>query len=58
LQPEQGAPFGRRFRWVRVGRFPYLVVDYYEIRDPSPVLVYGLAHVRRRPGYWLRRTRP
>ena len=50
---EQGSPLGERFRWMRVRKFPYLV--YYEIRDPQPVLVYAVAHVSRRPGYWLRR---
>lgn len=53
---EQGSPYRRRFRWVRLHRFPYLI--YYEIRDPNPVLVYALAHSGQRPGYWLRRTRP
>jgi plasmid stabilization system protein ParE len=53
---EQGAPFRQQFRWLRLQRFPYLF--YYEIRDPQPVLIYAVAHARRRPGYWLRRTRP
>jgi plasmid stabilization system protein ParE len=50
---EQGSPYGPGYRWMRLGRFPYLA--YYEIRDPQPVLIYAVAHVRRRPGYWLRR---
>jgi plasmid stabilization system protein ParE len=53
---EQGAPFRQLYRWLRLYRFPYLV--YYLIRDPQPVLIYAVAHARRRPGYWLRRTRP
>ena len=53
---EQGAPYGQRYRWMRLPRFPYQL--YYEIRDPHPVLIYALAHDSRRPGYWLRRTRP
>ena len=53
---EQGAPFRLRYRWMRLRRFPYLL--YYEIRDPLPVLVYAVAHSRRRLGYWLRRARP
>ena len=51
---EQGSPFRQRYRWMRVHRFPYLV--YYEMRDPQPVLIYAVAHARRRPGYWLPRT--
>jgi toxin ParE1/3/4 len=53
---EQGSPFQQRYRWMRLHRFPYLV--YYEIRDPNPALVYAFGHIHRRPGYWLRRTRP
>jgi len=34
------------------------VLLFYEVRDPQPVLIYALAHVRRRSGYWLRRIRP
>ena len=46
---EQGSPYRQKYRWMRPRRFPYLL--YYEIRDPNPVLVYALAHIRRRPGY-------
>jgi toxin ParE1/3/4 len=53
---EQGTPYRHIFRWLPLRRFPYLL--YYEIRDPQPVLVYAVAHAARRPGYWLRRTRP
>jgi plasmid stabilization system protein ParE len=53
---ERASPFGRRFRLVRLRRFPYLL--YYEIRDPQAVLIYALSHVSADPGYWLRRTRP
>jgi plasmid stabilization system protein ParE len=53
---EQGSPFRQHYRWMRPRRFPYLL--YYAIRDPHPVLIYAVAHARRRPGYWLRRTRP
>jgi plasmid stabilization system protein ParE len=52
--PEQGTPFRDSFRWMRTRRFPYLL--YYEIFDPGPIWVYAVAHSRRRPGYWLRRT--
>lgn len=53
---ELGAPYQQRFRWMLVKRFPYLL--YYEIRDPLPVMIYAVAHARRRPNYWLRRTGP
>jgi plasmid stabilization system protein ParE len=54
--PEQGSTFGGRFRWMRVRRFSYVL--YYEVLDPAQVIVYAVAHTSRRPGYWLRRTRP
>jgi hypothetical protein len=53
---EQGAPYQQSYRWMRLNRFPYLL--YYEIRDEQSVLVYAVAHARRRPGYWRRRTTP
>jgi plasmid stabilization system protein ParE len=53
---EQGSPYQQRFRWMKLKRFPYLL--HYEIRDPQPVLIYAVAHERRRPGYWKRRARP
>jgi plasmid stabilization system protein ParE len=53
---EQGSPYGQSYRWMRLRRFPYQL--YYEIQDPQNVMIYACAHVRRRPGYWLRRTRP
>jgi len=33
-------------------------VLYYEVLDPTQVLIYAVAHTSRRPGYWLRRTGP
>lgn len=53
---EQGAPYQQRFRWMKLKRFPYLL--HYEIRDPRPVLIYAVAHERRRPNYWRRRVSP
>ena len=54
--PDQGVPFRSRFRWMRVRRYSYML--YYEVLDPTQVLIYAVAHTSRRPGYWLRRTRP
>ncbi len=53
--PELGSPFRGPYRWMRLRRFPYLL--YYEIVDSTTVVVYAVAHGRRRPGYWIRRTR-
>jgi plasmid stabilization system protein ParE len=52
--PAAGTSYRGPYRWVRVRRFPYLI--YYEAPDPTMVLVYAVAHARRRPGYWRRRV--
>src|SRR5438552_15059320 len=44
------------FRWVKTRKFPYFL--YYEIQSDQLVEVFAVAHARRRPGYWLKRTRP
>jgi hypothetical protein len=43
----------REVRRYLVPRFPYTLI--YEVR-PDEVLVLAVAHVRRRPNYWKRRT--
>jgi plasmid stabilization system protein ParE len=53
VAPGQGSPFGSRFRWFRVGRFPYVL--YYTLLDDTRAVVMAVAHDRRRPGYWQRR---
>lgn len=40
-------------RWVRVRKFPYMLVFVRENSDS--LLVLALAHAKRRPGYWRRR---
>jgi plasmid stabilization system protein ParE len=54
--PDRWSTFGLHHRWVRVARFPYVI--YYQILDPSEVLIVAVAHGRRRLGYWSRRTWP
>jgi toxin ParE1/3/4 len=48
-----GATMERPARRVRVARFPYVVV-FVEL--PEELQVLAVAHVRRRPGYWRRRS--
>jgi plasmid stabilization system protein ParE len=52
--PAQGAVFRGPFRWMRTRRFPYVL--YYRVLTPNQVMVLAVAHARRRPGYWLRRS--
>jgi plasmid stabilization system protein ParE len=54
--PDRGAILHGPYRWMRLRKFPYLL--YYATLDPQRVMVYAVAHAHRRPGYWLRRTRP
>jgi hypothetical protein len=51
--PEAGAPIEHPFRRVLVRRFPYAVI--YRL-DPDGAFILAVAHVRRRPGYWLHRA--
>ena len=44
-------------RWQLLRRYPYVI--YFEPMGPAMIIVYALAHARRRPGYWVRWiTRP
>jgi plasmid stabilization system protein ParE len=53
--PHLGSPTHGSYYWVRTRRFPYFL--YYEVVAPDLIRFYAVAHARRRPGYWLRRTR-
>lgn len=53
--PAIGRPYGPRFRWVRTRKFPYLL--YYACNSVGRIVVYAVAHARRKPGYWMRRVR-
>jgi plasmid stabilization system protein ParE len=39
-----------RFRYVRLRRFPYILI--FELRADNTVFVVAVAHTSRRPGYW------
>jgi hypothetical protein len=54
--PTQGNPVYGQYRWRQVRQFPYNL--YYKMLDPFLIRIYAVAHTSRRPGYWLRRTRP
>jgi hypothetical protein len=55
LNAEGCPPYGKRFRWTKPRRFPYIV--YLEILSDLNVIVYAVGHERRRPGYWRRRIK-
>ena len=52
--PAVGSPVHGPYRWVRAGRFRYVL--YYRQLAPNFALVYAVAHTSRRPGYRLRRV--
>ena len=52
--PGSAAPeFRKQIRKLFVGRFPYTI--YFETRT-SEVIVWAVAHGRRKPGYWAAKT--
>ena len=51
--PQLGAPHQRGTRKRPVNGFPYLVI-YRD--EPDRVFVIAIAHGKRRPDYWTRRT--
>lgn len=52
--PAIGSPIYGIYRWVKAGRFSYIL--YYGLRPGGVAKVFAVAHASRRPGYWLRRT--
>jgi plasmid stabilization system protein ParE len=52
--PAVGSPVFGAYRWVRAGRFQYLL--FYRQLAADLIVIYAVAHARRRPGYWLRRA--
>jgi plasmid stabilization system protein ParE len=51
--PLSGSPLNLQFRRKLLDTFPYAVI--YRVDDDNIVIV-AVAHLRRRPGYWIRRT--
>jgi toxin ParE1/3/4 len=41
-------------RWIRVKRFPYILVVHEDA--PGEYFVVAIAHTSRRPGYWQKRV--
>jgi plasmid stabilization system protein ParE len=54
--PNRWPEYRPHYRWVPTRRFPYLL--NYRMRNPDHAVIVAVAHGRRRPGYWLRRTLP
>ena len=51
--PNLGRPFDSEVRAFGVRRYPYRIVYY---PTPDAILVIAVAHNKRRPGYWMRRS--
>ncbi len=54
--PQSGPVYRGPYRWMGTRRFPYII--YYRIVSSTEVLIIAVAHRRRRPGYWMRRSPP
>ena len=52
--PERWPVYQRNYRWVRTIGFPYVI--YFEELNQGDIFIMAVAHGRRRPGYWLRRS--
>src|SRR5262245_36166773 len=48
--PESRPIIAMRFRWVKLTRFPYVVV--YQMVAEDWIKVIAFAHTSRRPDYW------
>jgi plasmid stabilization system protein ParE len=53
--PNCGSPLGGGIRRLILSRFPYQLV--YRI-ERDEIRVYAIAHLKRKPGYWLDRGTP
>ena len=52
--PSSYPAIGRRFRFIRVPKFPFVLT--YEIRLASDIFIVAVAHTSRRSGYWTGRA--
>jgi len=52
--PTRGRPERSSLRSLKVRRFPYRL--FYD-EQPDRLWIIAVAHLARRPGYWVRRTR-
>ena len=50
--PERYPPACRGARQARMKHYPYYVI--YDV-SPDEITIIAIAHVKRRPGYWLER---
>jgi plasmid stabilization system protein ParE len=51
--PLSGSPVNLLFRRKLLDTFPYALI--YRV-DEDDIVIVAVAHLRRRPGYWLRRA--
>jgi plasmid stabilization system protein ParE len=51
--PQSHPSFSANIQWIKVRRYPYLVV--FQMRSTNVVFVVAVAHGRRKKGYWKRR---
>jgi plasmid stabilization system protein ParE len=52
--PESWPLYDERHRWVKIKKFPYLLI--YRVVAEGRVTIVAVADARRRPGYWRKRS--
>lgn len=52
--PERRPLYNDRHRWIKIKKFPYLLV--FRPAGEGRLTVVAVAHSSRRPGYWRRRS--
>jgi len=52
--PERFQPVGDGVRIFRMPRFPYYLY-YQHLKESDAIMIYAVAHDRRRPDYWRER---
>ncbi len=53
MQSEIFYPIGKRHRFYKLEKFPYLLI--FRIIQPNEISVVAVAHTSRKPGYWKNR---
>ena len=54
VDPSSYPTIGRRFRYIRVRKFPFVLA--YQVRSAGDIFIVAVAHTSRRSGYWTSRA--
>ena len=54
VDPSSYPVIGRRFRYIRVPKFPFVLA--YQTRSATDIFIVAVAHTSRQSGYWTGRA--